>query len=76
MEEIEASQACKGAGKTINEVRGQSVIVALRRPDGRLEPQPPPHTVINAGDKLIALGVPDALERLEQEFQPAGAATT
>jgi voltage-gated potassium channel len=75
MEEIEVSRTCKGAGKTINEVRGQSVIVALRRPDGRLEPQPPPHTVINAGDKLIALGNPEALERLEEEFQPASAAT-
>jgi voltage-gated potassium channel len=71
MEEIEVSPACRGAGMTIEDVRGQSVIVALRRPDGRLEPQPAPHSVLNAGDRLVALGTPDALERLEFIFQPA-----
>jgi voltage-gated potassium channel len=71
MEEIEVSPACRGDGMTIEDVRGQSVIVALRRPDGRLEPQPAPHAVLNAGDKLVALGTPDALERLEELFQPA-----
>jgi Trk K+ transport system NAD-binding subunit len=35
---------------------------------------PAPHIVINAGDKLIALGSPAALERLEGIFQPATAA--
>jgi voltage-gated potassium channel len=71
MEEIEVSSACQGAGKTIDDVRGRSVIVALRRVDGRLEPQPAPVTVINPGDRVIALGTPDALERLEEIFQPA-----
>ena len=46
------------------------MIVALRHADGRLVPQPPPDAVISAGDMLIALGQPDALERLEQTFQP------
>jgi voltage-gated potassium channel len=73
MEEIDVPAVCEGVGKTINEIRGQSVIVALRRPDGRLEPQPAPHTVISPGDKLIALGIPSALERLEEAFQPASA---
>jgi voltage-gated potassium channel len=76
MEEIDVPANCQGCGRTINDIRGQSVIVALRRPDGRLEPQPAPHTVINPGDKLIALGVAEALERLEEIFQPAGAPTT
>ena len=71
MEEIEVSPDCEGVGRTIDDVRGRSVIVALRRPDGRLEPQPPPATVLGAGDRLIALGTPDALERLEDSFQPA-----
>jgi voltage-gated potassium channel len=71
MEEIEVSPACLGAGQTIGDVRGQSVIVAVRRPDGRLEPQPPPDSVINPGDMLVALGTPEALERLEGIFQPA-----
>jgi voltage-gated potassium channel len=76
MEEIEVSPGCEGAGQTIAEVRGGSVIVAVRRPDGRLEPQPAPQTVINAGDKLVALGTPDVLERLEEFFQPASAPAT
>ena len=40
MEEIEVSADCDGAGKTIGDVRGGSVIVALRRHGGGLEPQP------------------------------------
>jgi voltage-gated potassium channel len=75
MEEIEVSASCEGAGRTIDDVRGRSVIVALRRPDGRLEPQPAPGTVINAGDHVVALGTPDAIERLESVFQPAPAAS-
>ena len=71
MEEIEVSPNCDGVGRTIEDVRGTSMIVALRRSDGRLEPQPAPGTVIQAGDMLVALGPSDALERLETIFQPA-----
>jgi K+/H+ antiporter YhaU regulatory subunit KhtT len=46
------------------------VIVAVRRTDGRLEPQPSPDTTIEAGDMLVAIGEPAALERLESAFQP------
>ena len=70
MEEVEVSPACGGVGLTVDEVRGSSVIVALQRPDGRLEAQPSPDTVISSGDKLVALGTPDALERLESFTQP------
>jgi voltage-gated potassium channel len=70
MEEIEVTPPCEGDGKTIEEVRGTSVIVALLRQGGGLEAQPAPQTVINAGDMLVALGAPDALERLESIFQP------
>jgi voltage-gated potassium channel len=76
MEEIEVSPECEGAGRTVDEVRGLSLIVALRRADGRLEPQPAPPTVINPGDMLVALGTPAALERLEGLFQPASVART
>jgi voltage-gated potassium channel len=74
MEEIEVSPSCEGVGRTIAEVRGGSMVVALRRADGRLEPQPALETMIDAGDMLVALGTPDALERLEEFFQPASAA--
>jgi voltage-gated potassium channel len=70
MEEIVVTPPCEGEGKTIEAVRGRSVIVALRRQGGRLEAQPAPHTVIGAGDMLVALGAADALERLEGIFQP------
>ena len=76
MEEIEVPHDCDGVGQTLEEVRGASSIVALRRRDGRLEPQPAPSTVIESGDMLVALGSPDALERLERIFQPIGAAKT
>jgi voltage-gated potassium channel len=71
MEEIEVSPNCAGVGQSLADVRGTSMIVALRRANGRLEPQPALDTVIDAGDKLVALGPPDALDRLEEMFQPA-----
>ena len=70
MEEIEVAPACEGVGKSIEEVRGQSVIVAIRRTDGRLEPQPEPRSTIEAGDMLVAIGTPEALEQLESAFEP------
>jgi len=75
MEEIEVSPNCEGVGKTIRAVRGTAMVVAMRRRDGALEPQPPPETVLSAGDKLVALGTPDALERLELVFQPTSVAS-
>jgi len=70
MEEIEVSPVCAGVGQTIEQVRGDSVIVAVRHPDGRLEPQPAPQSVIQSGDMLVAIGRPAGLERLENLFQP------
>jgi voltage-gated potassium channel len=70
MEEIEVTAGCQGAGKTIEEVRGGAVIVALRRRGGALEAQPSPHTAVAEGDMLVALGSPAELERLETTFQP------
>ncbi len=71
MEEIDVPPTCAGAGRTIAEVRGSSVVVALRRSEGGLEAQPSPETVINPGDMLVAIGAPEALERLEGIFQPS-----
>jgi voltage-gated potassium channel len=73
VEQIEVPEECPGRGQTIEQARGQVVIVALRHPDGRLESQPSPEAVIDAGDTLIALGTPRELERLEALFQPASA---
>lgn len=76
MEEIDVPDHCAGAGQTIEEVRGRSLIVGVRRPDGHLEMQPALTTVLEPGDKLLALGPPDAIERLEILFQPVGAQAT
>jgi voltage-gated potassium channel len=70
MEEIDVPAACEGVGQTIEEVRGDSMVVAVRHTDGRLEPQPPPDSVVEVGDMLVAIGTPAALERLETRFQP------
>jgi voltage-gated potassium channel len=70
MEEIEVSPSCEGVGQTIDQVRGASVVVAVRRPDGTLVPQPEPQSVLGAGDMLVAIGTPEALERLESLTQP------
>jgi voltage-gated potassium channel len=75
VEQIEVPAACAGLGRTVAEARGQTVIVALRRSDGRLEPQPSPQAVIEVGDTVIALGTPTALERLEGLFQPTPVAS-
>jgi voltage-gated potassium channel len=76
MEEIDVPASSRGAGHTIDDVRGASLIVAVRRPDGQLQMQPPLTTVLEPGDKLLALGTPASIERLEQTFQPAAAQAT
>jgi voltage-gated potassium channel len=70
MEEIDVSATCRGAGQTVEQVRGESVIVALRRADGHLETQPAPDAVIHPGDMVVAIGTPGALERLDSLFEP------
>ena len=70
VEEIDVPVACEGVGKSVEQVRGDAVIVAVRRADGGLETQPDPGSVVSSGDMLIAIGTPAALERLETLFQP------
>jgi voltage-gated potassium channel len=75
MDEIEVAPGCAGVGRPIEEVRGSAMIVAMWRNSGRLEPQPAPDTVIEPGDRLVALGTPEALERLEARFDANPART-
>jgi voltage-gated potassium channel len=70
MEEIEVTEGCEAAGKAIGDVAGSTVIVALRRTDGRVHPQPPPESKLNPGDVVIAMGTTEALSRLENLFTP------
>ena len=64
MEEIEVSGSSAATGKTLGDIRGGSMIVGLRR-GAELQPHPPGETALLAGDVLVAIGPPSALERLE-----------
>jgi voltage-gated potassium channel len=74
MEEIEVSEGCEGVGRTVADIRGGGVIPAVRRADGEVLPQPPPETVLNVGDVIVAMGTPQTLDRLESLFDPAARA--
>jgi voltage-gated potassium channel len=70
MEEIEVTVGCEAAGRTIEQVRGSSTIVALRR-EGRVNPQPADETILRDGDVVVAIGETVALEQLESQLAPA-----
>jgi voltage-gated potassium channel len=74
VEQIEVTAGCPGVGRSVSDVRGKTIIVALDRGDGGFEPQPSPDAVIRSGDRVIALGTPEALEQLENLFEEAQAA--
>jgi voltage-gated potassium channel len=75
MEEIEVTPGCAGAAQTIADVRGAAVILALRRADGTVLPQPPSDTTLEAGDLVTAMGSVRTLERLEALFTPGSPRT-
>jgi voltage-gated potassium channel len=74
MEEIEVSPGCEAVGKTLGEVRGSSIVVAVRPGGGSVQPQPPVDHVLEVGDVLVAMGEPTALRRLESLLAAAPAA--
>jgi voltage-gated potassium channel len=65
LEEIGVEAGCQADGRHLSDVRGEAIVVAIRRTDGRALTQPADETVLRAGDTLIALGAPHTLERLE-----------
>jgi len=71
MEEIEVTGGCEASGCRLEDVRGSSMIVAVRSRDGTVQPQPPPDTVLREGDVLVAMGEAGALGRLEALLAPA-----
>jgi voltage-gated potassium channel len=64
IEEIVAGDGSDGVGQTVEAIRGGSMIVGLRR-GSEFQPQPPAETALLAGDIIVAMGTPTALERLE-----------
>ena len=73
-EEIELTQSCPQAGKSIGELHVRSatgaVIVALRKGDGTFDTTPDPEAVLEVGDVMIAVGTAAELRRLEELFAP------
>ena len=66
MEEIDVTEGCEAAGRTIGEVRGTTTIAALRG----ARRQGPAATArrapsCSAGDVLVAMGTVEALKKLE-----------
>jgi voltage-gated potassium channel len=71
MEEITVASGSPLADRSIVDVnvrqRFGAIVVAIQREDLRMAFNPEPEAVIRAGDKLIVLGRPDSLKRLEGE---------
>jgi voltage-gated potassium channel len=74
MEEIEITQLCENAGKSIRELRiGRdtgALVVALRKADGSFDTTPSADAMIELGDVLIAVGTAAELRKLEEMFKP------
>jgi voltage-gated potassium channel len=73
MEEITVSPSSAFATQSILDAnlrqRFGVIVVGIQRQDLRMEFNPEPDTAIRAGDKLVVLGRPDSLKRLELEAQ-------
>ena len=69
MEEIPIAAPSTLANQTILDAnlrqRFGVIVVGIQRQDGRMEFNPEPEMPIRAGDKLVVLGRPDSLKRLE-----------
>jgi voltage-gated potassium channel len=74
LEEIEVTDTCARAGRTLRDLRVReetgAMIVAVRKPDGRFDTTPDPGELIEAGDVLIGVGTAEEIRRLEDFFAP------
>jgi voltage-gated potassium channel len=73
-EEIEITERCPQAGRTIRETRIRhetgALVVALRKADGSFDTTPDPDAELDPGDVLIAVGTEQELRALEDLFAP------
>jgi voltage-gated potassium channel len=69
MEEIPITATSELANRSIVDVNLRQkygvIVVGIQRQDRRMEFNPEPHTRIESGDKLVVLGRPESLKRLE-----------
>jgi voltage-gated potassium channel len=74
LEEIEITQRCPAAGRSIRELRVRdetgAIIIGLRKRDGTFDTTPEPEAKIEVGDVLIGVGTPEEIRRLEELFAP------
>jgi len=73
-EEIEVTDACGQAGRTIRDLRVRAetgaLIVAIRKRDETFDTTPDPDAVLDEGDVMIAMGTESELRALEELFAP------
>ena len=71
LEEIAITPASALAGLSLLDAnlrqRFSVIVIGIQRQDGRMEFNPEPGTSIRSGDKLVVLGRPDSLKRVEGE---------
>jgi voltage-gated potassium channel len=76
MAEIEVSDGCASAGKSIRDLRVRhltgAIIVALRKRDGTFDTTPEPDVTLDPGDVIVGVGTTDELQRLEDLFGVGG----
>jgi len=70
MEEILVGAGSDGVGQHVDDIRGGSMIVGLRR-GSDFQPQPAAETMLLDGDVIVAMGTPTALDRLEGLLEAA-----
>jgi voltage-gated potassium channel len=74
LEEIEVTDTCAAAGRTIRELRVRdetgAIIIGLRKRDGTFDTTPEPEARIEIGDVLIGVGTPEEIRKLEELFAP------
>ena len=70
--EIEVSETCASAGKSIRDLRVRhatgAIIVALRKFVGSFDTTPEPDVTLDPGDVIVGVGTGDELQRLEDLF--------
>ena len=72
MEEISVGEGSDAVDRTVEDIRGGSMIVGLRR-GADFQPQPPGETHLQPADVIVAMGTPTSLDRLEELLQATGA---
>jgi voltage-gated potassium channel len=69
IEQMEVTENCPFVEKTLAQIQAPRVtgviVIAVRKPDGKVLFNPPAETKVLAGDHLIAMGEPDGLRRFE-----------